>query len=396
MRFIIFFVIWSSILGLGYWYVGRRVITAAQFQKKRKAVAWGVVAIFFLVPQAPFLLFLNRMQGDWIDSLSLVGYIVLGFFTLVVTFFVLRDLVLLVTRGVDSIQNRIRHRTSASTNLNRDRRRFLVHASNIGIVTAAAAMTGYGFTQAHRRPMLEPVDVPLAGLPEEFDGFRILQFSDLHVGPTIKRGYVELVAQQIDAAGADMIAFTGDLVDGSVAWLKDDVAPLNDLKAPYGKFFITGNHEYYSGVEDWIQEAGRLGFDVLLNDHRIVAKNGARIILAGVTDYSGGDFIHSHKSDPATAVANAPERLTKILLAHQPRSVFAAEKAGYHLQISGHTHGGQYFPGNYLARLNQPYIEGLHKRSNISVYVNRGVGYWGPPLRLGAPPELTLLTLRKV
>ncbi|MBI5472476.1 MAG: metallophosphoesterase [Ignavibacteriae bacterium] len=395
MRFIIFFVVWSSILGLGYWYVGKRVINAAQFTHRRRAVAWAVVGLFFIVPQAPFLFFLNRIQTTWVDELSLIGYLVLGFFTLVVTFFVLRDLVLLITRGVDSLHVRIRSDKSPSPTFSKDRRRFLVHASNIGIVAASAAMTGYGLMQAKRTPALETVEIPLADLPEEFDGFRILQFSDLHVGPTIKRDYVEHVAQQIHAVNADMIAFTGDLVDGSVSWLADDVAPLKELHAPFGKFFVTGNHEYYSGVEEWVVEAGRLGFDVLNNEHRIITKGNARVILAGVTDYGGEDFLRSHRSDPAAAIATAPQHVKKILLAHQPRSIFAAEQCGYDVQLSGHTHGGQYFPGNYLARLNQPYITGLHRRKNTSVYVNRGVGYWGPPLRLGAPPELTLVTLKK-
>lgn len=259
----------------------------------------------------------------------------------------------------------------------------------------AAAASGYGFVQAHRRATLEQVEIPLSNLPPEFDGFRILQFSDLHAGPTIKRKYIEEVTEQILDQKADMIVFTGDLVDGSVAWLQDDVAPLKQLDAPFGKFFITGNHEYYSGVDGWVREAARLGFDVLLNEHRVLSKGNGRFVLAGVTDFGGGDFSATHKSDPSAAIAGSPEGLTKILLAHQPRSLTAAARAGFDIQLSGHTHGGQYFPGNYLARLNQPYIKGLHRHENMWVYVNRGVGYWGPPLRLGTSSELTLVTLRK-
>jgi hypothetical protein len=203
-----------------------------------------------------------------------------------------------------------------------------------------------------------------------------------------------IVEQLLDLQG-DLIAFTGDLVDGSVPWLRDDVAPLRELEGQYGKFFITGNHEYYSGVEPWVKEATNLGFDVLLNEHRIIQRGESRIVLAGVTDYSGGDFIASHRSDPSKALEGAPEGLVRILLAHQPRSIHAAVKARVDLQISGHTHGGQFFPWNHLATLNQPYIKGLHKHESVWIYVSRGTGYWGPPLRLGIPPEITVITLRK-
>lgn len=394
IQFLIFFSIWFGVIGLAHWYVGRRVIKAAQFTREQARIAWVVVVLLFLIPQVPFAFFLAGVQSNVLDILSYLGYIVMGFFTLVLTFVVLRDLVLLISKGINTTRKGLTRKRDEMP-VSDDRRRFLVHASNIGIIGIAAAASGYGFLQAHRRPAVESVDIPLANLPQEFDGFRILQFSDLHVGPTIKREYVEEITGQILEQKADMIVFTGDLVDGSVAWLKDDVAPLKELKAPFGTYFSTGNHEYYSGVEAWMREADRLGFDVLHNEHRVITQGVGRIVLAGVTDFGGKDFGRAHASHPEAAVAGAPEGVTRILLAHQPRSVAEATKFGYDLQLSGHTHGGQYFPGNYLARLNQPYIEGLHKHDTMWVYVNRGVGYWGPPIRLGTLPELTLLTLRK-
>jgi len=149
-------------------------------------------------------------------------------------------------------------------------------------------------------------------------------------------------------------------------------------------------------VEPWIKEAGRLGFDVLLNEHRIIRRGESRMIIAGVTDYGAGDFVRAQESSPSAALSGAPEGLVKILLAHQPRSIHEATRAGYHVQISGHTHGGQFFPWNHLATLNQPYIKGLHRHENTWIYVSRGTGYWGPPLRIGIPPEITVITLTHV
>lgn len=389
MRFYVFFLAWFGVLALGYWYVGRRIIIPAQFERNTKRLAWlGVVALF-LSSQVPFLFFLTGTETQWLDAISWGGYVLLGVFVLVLTFVALRDMLLLLVKGIGFFGKRF---TKYSA-VNPERRRFLLNASNIGVGAASALLSGYGVVQAHRRAEVEVVDIPLPHLPEALHGFRILQFSDLHVGPTVKRPYVENVIRQIHELEFDLIAFTGDLVDGSVAWLREDVAPLRDLRAPFGKFFITGNHEYYSGAMPWIREAERLQFDVLLNEHRILQKAEGRLMLAGVTDYSAGDFIPQQRSDPAAALAAAPDGLPRILLAHQPRSIGAAAAAGYDVQLSGHTHGGQFFPGNYAARLNQPYIKGLHKHQGVWIYVNRGVGYWGPPMRIGAAPELTIIRL---
>ncbi|MBI5869074.1 MAG: metallophosphoesterase, partial [candidate division Zixibacteria bacterium] len=258
-----------------------------------------------------------------------------------------------------------------------------------------ASLSSYGLWAARRRPAVKNVTVELAELPPEFEGFRIAQITDLHVGPTIKRDWMQSVVDETNALNADIIAVTGDLVDGTVDSLRNDVAPIGELKAPSGVFFVTGNHEYYSGVIPWIDEVRRLGLTVLLNEHHVIERNGARMMLAGVTDYHGGGFKPDHTSDPHGAMANSPACNPKLLLAHQPNSIFAAADAGYDLQISGHTHGGQFFPGNWLARMAQPYIRGLHKHDKTWIYVSCGTGYWGPPLRVGAPSEITLITLKR-
>jgi uncharacterized protein len=398
MRFVLFFSFWCAILALAYWYVGRRMVWGAQLKRKKKNVVWVLIVLIFLLPQVPFFLFLNRLQATWIDSLSWAGYIVLGFFSLLFTVVVLRDVALLSGVGFMKLRNMTSgsRKTTAMHPVKQDRRRFLVHSTNMGAIGLSTVMAGYGLFEARRRAMIEEVSIPIAHLPEQFKGIRIVQFTDVHVGPTIKREFVEHIAAQVDELQGDLIVFTGDLVDGSVAWLQDDVAPLRYLKAPLGKFFVTGNHEYYSGVEPWTNEAGRLGFDVLLNEHRVIQRGESRMIIAGVTDYGAGDFIRGQQSSPSAALAGAPAGLVKILLAHQPRSIHEASRVGYHVQISGHTHGGQFFPWNHLATLNQPYIKGLHRHENTWIYVSRGTGYWGPPLRIGIPPEITVITLTQV
>jgi len=237
-----------------------------------------------------------------------------------------------------------------------------------------------------RRPRVVRVTVPIVDLPRDLAGFRILQLSDLHIGPTIRRRFVDAVVDRANALHPDLVAVTGDVADGLVPELREHVAPLGRLKAPHGAFFVTGNHEYYWDVRGWTTELERLGISVLANEHRVVTRGAGRLLVAGVNDLSA-------PSDPAAAVAGAAPTDVRVLLAHQPRSAFAAQAAGYDLQLSGHTHGGQYFPFNLLVRLFQPFVAGLHRLESMWLYVSRGTGYWGPPLRLFAPAEITLLEL---
>jgi len=253
------------------------------------------------------------------------------------------------------------------------------------VVSGAALLTLVGIVVA-RRPRVVRVTVPIADLPTDLAGFRILQLSDLHIGPTIRRPFVDAVVDRANALRPDLVAVTGDVADGLVPELREHVAPLGRLRAPHGAYFVTGNHEYYWDVRGWTRELERLGIEVLSNEHRMVVRGEGRLLVAGVTDLSAA-------SDPAAAVAGAPPSDVRVLLAHQPRSAFAAQAAGYDLQLSGHTHGGQYFPFNLLVRLFQPFVAGLHRLESMWLYVSRGTGYWGPPLRLGAPAEITLLEL---
>jgi predicted MPP superfamily phosphohydrolase len=215
----------------------------------------------------------------------------------------------------------------------------------------------------------------------------------MHIGPTIKRPAMKYVVATINRLEVDAVAITGDLVDGNVYELSRHVAPLAGLRSRHGTFFVTGNHEYYSGVHPWLKYLPTLGVRVLINEHVILLHHHAPIVLAGVTDFSAASYDTSHRSDVALAITGAPRAAVKVLLAHQPRSAPAAEAAGFDLQISGHTHGGQFLPWNFFVRLQQPFTAGLHRVNDMLVYISRGTGYWGPPKRLGAPSEITLLRL---
>jgi len=265
--------------------------------------------------------------------------------------------------------------------------------SACAVVALALLATLLGLYNARKAPRVRTVDVPLKDLPPALHGFRIAQISDMHVGPTIKRPRMKYVVATINRLEADVVAITGDLVDGNVYELSRHVAPLAGLRSRHGTFFVTGNHEYYSGVMPWMKYLPTLGVRVLLNEHVILLHHHVPIVLAGVTDFSAASYETSHRTDVALAITGAPRAAVKILLAHQPRSAGAAQAAGFDLQLSGHTHGGQFVPWNFFVRFQQPFTAGLHRVKNMLVYVSRGTGYWGPPKRLGAPAEITLLRL---
>ena len=370
-----FALIFLTLLGSIYGYSGWRLIP---YLPPSTQIAAALVLVLLLL--TPLLLFRLRSRPHlaWLtDPLAWVAYLGMGFFTVCSTLLVLRDiggLLLGLIYPIDAALN-----------------------ASIDLATFALALVAvcYGYYQARRTPAVRRVDVPIANLPPALVGLRIVQISDLHIGPTIKAPFVERVVARVNELQPDLIAFTGDLADGTVERLAPHTAALAELTAPLGVYFCTGNHEYYSGVESWTAQAHRLGFDVLINELRQIDCDGGRIALAGTTDFSAGELVPDHASDPAKALATSDGADVRILLAHQPRSIEAASQADCHLQLSGHTHGGQFVPWKYVVSLQQPYIAGLHKFRDTWIYVHRGTGYWGPPLRLGAPSEIALLTLSR-
>ena len=365
------------LLGLLHLYIGLRVVPDLPVDTLAR-IAVGVllsVSYSLMLLSLAARAFWPRLQADRIAA---PGMFMAGLFSSLLVLTLLRDLALIPASLLVSPA------TLASL---RDVTAALV--PGIGLVA-----TALGFAGARRRARIVDVEVPVRNLPPALHGFSIAQVSDVHVGATIRSPYVEKIVDAVNDLHADLIALTGDFVDGPVQELSLHTAPLARLQATHGAFFVTGNHEYYSGASAWITEFRRLGLHVLLNEHAVIRHNGAPLVVAGVTDFSAHHFNPAQRSDPAAALTGAPaDAAARILLAHQPRSAPAAARAGYDLQLSGHTHGGQFWPWNHFVRFQQPFTAGLHRLNRLWVYVSRGTGYWGIPNRFGAPSEITRLRL---
>ena len=383
-----FFIIAIGVLWLMHGYVAWRIIPTLGISSSQTILAYIAVFILSLLPILPILLRMSGNESKLIDKFSFVGYTSLGFFTLSFFIFVAKDLVFQLIALLGHIINE-------DNPFDNSKRDFIKRSINISMITLAGSATVYGFYSARKGPFIIKHDIYIKKLPDAFENFSIVQISDLHVGPTIKRPYVEDVLEKISRLNPDLIAVTGDLVDGSVKYLKSELQPLKDMIAPYGTFFVTGNHEYYSGVDQWLDETDRLGMKNLINSNELISKAGDQISIAGITDLRAHQIKPAHRSDPELALRSVPEDITKIVLAHQPNSIHSVHETGADLQLSGHTHGGQFWPFTYPVKMTHPYIAGLHDHQGTQIYVNRGTGYWGPPLRIGVPAEITLIRLKK-
>ena len=366
-----------GILALAHLYVGWRLLPDLPIGLAAQ-VAGGLLLVASFA-SAPLGFFARNMTSrQWGDRLAAVCLFLVGFFSSLLVFTLLRDVALLFV-------------VLWPATLPLDR----ILAISASIVASLAILaTLVGLLNARRRARVVSVDIPLTNLPVSLHGFTIAQISDVHVGPTIKRKYVDAIVDAVNMLKADVIAVTGDLVDGSVKDLAHHTAPFARLRARHGAFFVTGNHEYYSGEPAWTAEFKRLGMHVLMNEHVVLTHEGSQVVLAGVADFGAHHFDPQQRSDPERAMKDAPVGAgARILLAHQPRSAPAAAAAGFDLQLSGHTHGGQFWPWTLFVRLQQPFTAGLHRLNDLWVYISRGTGYWGPPKRLGAPSEITHLRL---
>ncbi|BCJ59482.1 metallophosphoesterase [Micromonospora endophytica] len=274
------------------------------------------------------------------------------------------------------------------------RRLLLARGAAIFAGLTAAGLVGHGVRTAFGPPQLDRVQIRLAKLPRSMDGLRIATVSDIHIGPLRGRVHTEQIVAAINRLDADIVAVVGDLVDGTVAELGEAAAPLRGLRSRYGSYFVTGNHEYYSGVEEWVTEVDRLGLRVLQNQRLEIAARGGVIDLAGVNDVSATGSGVSAPADYAAALGDRDPSRPVVLLAHQPVAAVEAAKYGVDLQLSGHTHGGQMVPFNLLVGLEQPVVSGLGEVDGTKVYVTNGAGFWGPPVRVGAEPQISLVELR--
>ncbi|MFF0864996.1 metallophosphoesterase [Nonomuraea sp. NPDC003560] len=389
----------------------RMVRSATRPGRARKALTWGLVGLVLLVVAA---FAGTRMElGNW---LAWPGYLWVALMFYLVVFL----LVLEVPRAVASMIIRRGERGSVAvkepvpvaamasaaapsgpatepvppTAPPMSRRLFLGRTTAVVAGVGALGTVGYGMTSALGDPVLEPVRVRLPKLDPRLNGLRFAVVSDIHLGPLTGVGHTERIVRMINGLRPDVVAIVGDLVDGSVAQLGALAKPLKSLESRYGAYFVTGNHEYYTqnGPQEWIEELDQLGVRSLRNERVEISHQGAVLDLAGVNDLNGeavGDG-----PDFAKALGGRTPGRSTVLLAHQPVQVDQAAGFGVDLQLSGHTHGGQIAPFNLVVGLQQPVVSGLATVDGVQVYVTRGAGFWGPPVRVGAPPEITMLELR--
>ncbi|MEU6883439.1 metallophosphoesterase [Streptomyces sp. NPDC046712] len=268
------------------------------------------------------------------------------------------------------------------------RRLFVSRVVGGAAAAAAVGTVGYGTYGVMRGPRVKRVTVPLAKVPRAAHGYRIAVVSDIHLGPVLGRAHSQRIVDAINATQPDLIAVVGDLVDGTVENLGPAAEPLAQLRARHGAFFVTGNHEYFSGADAWVDHVRELGLRPLRNERLEIA---AGFDLAGVDDVAGES--EGQGPDFVAALGDRDRAKAAVLLAHQPIVIHDAVRHGVDLQLSGHTHGGQLWPGNYLADLANPTVAGLERYGDTQLYVSRGAGAWGPPVRVGAPSDITLVQL---
>ncbi len=384
----IFLTVSLAVLGGMHWYLWARLVRdPALAEPWRRAASIALIVLTFSVPLGMLALRAAPRPLDRLVPIAAFTWLGLAFLLFVAVLAL--DLARLAAQGGALLADLLRSRPDAPDDPSR--RLFVARALAGTAVAAAGGASALAFRSATGPAEVNEVPVRLERLPAALSGLTIAQISDLHVGPTIGERHVRRIVEQVNALRPDVVAVTGDLVDGTVRELGSAVAHLGRLEARHGVFFVTGNHEYYSGVGPWITELGRLGIRVLRNERVMLGDPDASLDLAGVDDWSARGFGDGHGLDLGRAVAGRDPDRALVLLAHQPRGIGEAVRAGVDLQLSGHTHGGQIVPFNLLVRAAYPYVKGLHRHEEEGragqIFVSRGTGYWGPPMRLGSPPR---------
>lgn len=390
---LIFAITFTSGFLLIHYYLWRRLVRDTQLPQPWRRVATAV--IWICAGCLVLTLMTSRLTGGLAGILfGWPTMVWLGLAILLFIGIVFVDIARFLRWGTRRTVARLRKK-EPEPDFDPERRQLFSRIAGGAVITAAAGTSAIGTYQALRAQTIEEVPITLARLPAALDGFTIVQLTDIHIGLTIARSFIEGIVERANALKPDLIAITGDLVDGSVDTLRDAAAPLADLRAKHGVYFVTGNHEYYSGVDEWLAEITRLGIRVLLNERVSIGTGTDSFDLAGITDLQGARYSDSHKPDLAAALAGRDSSRELVLLAHQPKQVLDTEGHGVGLQLSGHTHGGQIWPWHYLVKLQQRgFLSGLQHHGDTQVYTSRGTGYWGPPLRVGASSEITRIILR--
>ncbi|NOK38762.1 metallophosphoesterase [Corallococcus exercitus] len=372
---------------LGHLYLFRRLVWNVTPRRGPRVFAALLLGLMTLVLIARRYLqrTLPEAPGDVVE---LVSYSWMGVALCLVLAFAGLD----VGRAVLALGRRLRPAPVVPT-VDAERRRFLSQATAGGALALGGGLAGYGSWRAFSAPEVTELVVRIPKLPRALEGFSIVQLTDLHVGPFIQRRFMDELVRRANALKPDLVAITGDLVDGTVPRLGGFVAALGNLQARHGRFFVTGNHDYSSGAEAWVAHLDSLGIPSLRNRHVRIGDAGGAFDLVGVDDWHGGRRLGQKGYDLEQALAGRDPERAAVLLAHQPANFKVAAEQGVDLQISGHTHGGQLFPMTALIGLSWEHSAGHYRHGDSHIYVSRGCGFWGPPMRLGSPPELVKLVL---
>jgi predicted MPP superfamily phosphohydrolase len=393
LGFFVFLAVGSLLLAAGHYYLWRRLVRDPRLPGLGRWCA--TLALVLLALGLPLTWTLARTSlRDLVLPVTGAAFVWMGLLFYLVVLLGARD----AARGLARLARRVRPgKPQLEVPRDGERRVFLARAGAAGVLVASSAVTGYGMARAAGEFECPEVPVKLERLPRALSGYRIVQLSDLHLGPVLHRDFCEHVVARANSLKPDLVVITGDLVDGTVGELAQEVAALAGLRARHGVYFATGNHEFYSDAGPWLEFLPSLGIRVLDNARAQVGDGGpggASFDLAGVHDPNGAWFGDRYRPDLARALAGRDPERELLLLAHRPSQVEVAARHGVGLQLSGHTHGGQLWPWSYLVYLQQPYLRGLHRHTpGTQVYVTCGTGTWGPPLRVGAPPEITQLIL---
>ncbi|QRK12486.1 metallophosphoesterase [Archangium violaceum] len=391
LRFALFFAPLALLVVSGHIYLYRRL-----FRDTAKHPAWRRVGVGVMALLAATLLGSRMLTHLWPSEATAAVAQLSWFWMGAATYLLLAVLSLGGVRRLSGWMKRRRAEQAAPAPVSEERREFLARATAGAALVATGGLASYGVWRAFHPPVVNEVAVRLPGLPRALDGFTLIQLSDIHVGPLIQRRFMDELVARTNALKGDLVCITGDLVDGSVEELGFAAGALRDLRSRHGTYFVTGNHEYYSGDEEWSDALTRMGLTVLRNRHVRIGEPGASFDLVGVDDWGArrSGYPRQRSYDLAAATAGRDPTRASVLLAHQPAGWREhALKAGMGLQLSGHTHGGQFFPFNLAVAAIWEHDAGLFHEGERSIYVSRGTGFWGPPLRVAAPPEIVKVTL---
>jgi uncharacterized protein len=394
----VFIVVLSAVLGLMHLYLWKRLVKDTTGPGRMRWILTAVLIALMTLLVATLIVprVIGPTESGWF---AWPGYLWFGLAVYLFLTLLVLEPVRLALRGWTKRKPPATTTAAASaageeptTSPTLNRRVFLARVSAVAAGAASVGLVGVGASNALGPPELLQVPIRLRRLDSAFNGFRIAVVSDIHLGPLSGRAHTERIVGMINETAPDLVAIVGDVVDGTVEELGPAAEPLRDLASREGTFFVTGNHEYF--VEDpysWLRELERLGVQPLRNENTAIRRGTAAFDLAGVNDIQGESRSDAPDFDRALSGLNSSR--PTILLAHQPILVEEAAARGVDLQLSGHTHGGQMWPFHYIVRLAQPSLAGLSMVDRTQLYVTRGAGFWGPPVRIGAPPDITVLSL---